>query len=92
MKTEQTSRFETFSVGVRPAVNDLRREAFDGICILAGKPNRLGNHTVAFERLISAVHELMMTDPAYFAQLFGEGSEANDGRFAAFVARLMEEK
>jgi len=87
-------RFETFSVGVKPDVNNLRREVFDGIAILAGRRSRLDNHTVAFERMICALHELMLLGPGAFANLFGNGGgdadaqSFNEKRFAAFIARL----
>jgi len=87
-------RFETFSVGVKPDVNDLRRRVQDGIAILAGKRSRLENHTVVFERMICALYELMLQGPGAFANLFGDGGgdadaqEFNEKRFAAFVARL----
>lgn len=94
--TQMEHRFQTFSVGVKPDVDDLRRHIFDGIAILAGRRSRLDNHTVCFERLISSIHELMLQSPGIFAQLFGDGGgdadaqEFNEKRFAAFVARLKE--
>jgi hypothetical protein len=92
--TQVEHRFETFSVGVKPDVNDQRRHVFDAVAILAGRKSRLENHTFCFERLICSIHELMMQSPGIFAQLFGDGGgdadaqSFNEKRFAAFVARL----
>lgn len=94
--TAQEPRFQTFSVGVKPDVNNLRRKVFDGIAILDGKPSRLENHTVCFEKMICSLHELMLQGPGAFASLFGNGGgdadsqEFNERRFAAFVARLRD--
>lgn len=92
--TQMEHRFQTFSVGVKPDVDNLRREVFDGLAILGGRRSREKNHTFCFERLISAVHELMLQSPGTFAQLFGDGGgdadaqQFNEKRFAAFVQRL----
>ena len=92
--TQMEHRFQTFSVGVKPDVDNLRREVFDGIAMLAGRRSRLDNHTVCFERMICALHEMMLQSSGEFAQLFGDGGgdadaqQFNERRFAAFVARL----
>lgn len=93
--TAMEHRFETFSVGVKPDVNILRRHVFDGIAILAGRRSRLENHTFCFERLVCSIHELMIQSPGIFAQLLGDGGgdadtqSFNEKRFAAFIARQL---
>ena len=92
--TQLEHRFTSFSVGVKPDVNDLRRRIFDAIAILGGRRSREKNHTFCFERMICALHELMLQSPGSFAQLFGDGGgdadaqQFNEQRFAAFIARL----
>ena len=81
-------KFESFSVGVKPETNDLRREVFDGIAILSGHENRLRNHCECFERLIVAAHELMLNDPLQFSMFLGEGEPQHGRRFLSFVKRL----
>jgi hypothetical protein len=87
-------RFQTFSVGVKPDVDNLRREVFDGIALIGGRRSRLENHTWCFARMICALHEMMLQSPGIFAQLFGDGGgdadaqQFNEKRFAAFIARL----
>lgn len=95
--TQMEHRFHSFSVGVKPDVDDQRRHIFDAIAMLAGRRSRLDNHTMCFERMICALHELMLQSPGIFAQLFGDGGgdadaqKFNEKRFAAFVSRLKGE-
>lgn len=93
-----------FSVGVDDVTDNRRREVFDGIALLAGHRGekdallnpRYENHVECMERLIAAVHEMMMMLPARFAMEFGEGGDPErdaeaklrSQRFLAFIARL----
>ena len=94
--TQMEHRFQTFSVGVKPDVDDMRRRVFDGIALLGGRRSRLQNHTWCFARMICALYEQMLQSPGDFAQLFGDGGgdadaqQFNEKRFAAFVERLKE--
>jgi len=89
-KVKQEPRFESFGCGVKPDINDQRRAVLDGIAKLDGKENRLGNHTMTFERLIFGVHIMMIHAPDSFAAVFGGGGghqeeESNLTRFKKWV-------
>jgi hypothetical protein len=64
-----------------------RRAIMDGIAILAGRENRLGNHVLCFERMIDVLYEVMVTMPDLFAQWYGEGDADSARKFQAFAKR-----
>jgi hypothetical protein len=73
-------RFQSFSVGVKPDINNQRRAVQDGIAKLAGEENRLDNHTMTFERLIFGVHIMMIHAPDSFAACFGGGGTQQEDK------------
>ena len=78
-------KFESFSVGVKPETNDLRRQIFDAICIVNGRANRLQNHCFAFERLMFGLHTIMTDAPDSFSFLFGDGDPLAAQRFKTWL-------
>jgi len=87
--------FETFSVGVKPDINNSRREIMDAIAILGGRENpneppRYHNHTFCMERLVVGVHSLMEIAPDSFAEIFGEGEPRYKKSFMDWLAARLK--
>ena len=78
-------KFESFSVGVKPETNDIRRQIFDAICKVNGRENRLNNHTFAAERMFFGLHSIMLDAPDSFAFLFGDGDPQAAQRFKTWL-------
>mgnify|MGYP001589555307 CR=1 FL=1 len=78
-------KFESFSVGVKPETNDLRREIFDAIAKVNGREDRMRNHCFVFERMVFGLHSLMLDAPDAFAGLFGDGDAVSKSRFLAWL-------
>lgn len=76
-------KFETFSVGVKPETNQVRREIMDAIALVNGRESRLQNHTFCFERMMFGLHSIMLDAPDSFAFLFGDGDPIGKSRFLA---------
>lgn len=65
-----THRYESFSVGVKPQVNEMRRRVMDAIAILAGLRDRRQHHVQCFERMVFVLDEMRQTSPHDFLTLF----------------------
>lgn len=83
-------KFESFSVGVKPETNQLRRELMDAVAILGGRQNhdeppRYHNHTFCMERLMFGLHSIMLDAPESFATIFGVGEPRYTKNFMVWL-------
>ena len=78
-------RFGTFSVGVKPETDDLRRGIMDAVALVNGRDSRLQNHTFCFQRIMEGLDSLMLDAPDSFAMLFGDGEAVSKSRFLKWL-------
>ncbi len=84
-------KFESFSVGVKPETNQVRREIMDAVALVNGRESRLMNHTFCFERMMFGLHSVMLDAPESFAFLFGDGDPISKTRFMAWLKLRAED-
>ena len=81
-------KFESFSVGVKPETNELRRGIMDAVALVNGRASRLMNHTFCFQRIMEGLDSLMRDAPESFVMLFGDGDAVSKSRFLAWLKKV----